>query len=145
MKLSITAIIMEKAENWKLNQFFVIDRNYSNYISFKKLLEEGKDQILDRIPHFDADPKNYIFLMLRSSGTSGLPKIVMISHYNFVYSLLECLQMNLPKNLRVSMIFPLGHIGGQLCFSVFSVWTQLLFCLKNITTNCYLNRLKNTE
>ncbi len=62
--------------------------NYDNYIPFEKLLEEGKDQILDRIPHFDVDPKNYIFLLLRSSGTTGLPKTAIISHYRFIASAL---------------------------------------------------------
>jgi hypothetical protein len=53
-----------KRDNLKIKSVFVFDANFGNYIPFERLLEEGKDQILDRIPHFDVDPKSDIFLHL---------------------------------------------------------------------------------
>jgi acyl-coenzyme A synthetase/AMP-(fatty) acid ligase len=98
----------------KVKSVFIMNGNYDNYIPFEKLLEEGKNQILDRIPHFDIDPKTDIFLLLRSSGTSGLPKITIISHYNFVASLTNIWAIVRINELVISMPFPVGHIGIQI-------------------------------
>jgi fatty-acyl-CoA synthase len=98
----------------KVKSVFIMNGNYDNYIPFEKLLEEGKNQILDRIPHFDIDPKTDIFLLLRSSGTSGLPKITIISHHNFVASLTLTLSSRRSNGLVVSVPFPTGHIGIQI-------------------------------
>ncbi len=92
------------------------DGTYSNYIPFEKLLEEGKNQILDRIPHFNVDPKKDIFLLIRSSGTTGLPKIVILSHYNFVAGLTQLLSIKQLHDLRPLMLYPCGHISS--CFMI---------------------------
>ncbi len=105
-------------KNKKIKSVFVMDGNYENYITFDELLEEGKNQILDRIPHFDVDPKKDIFLLLRSSGTTGLPKSMIISHYSFVASLLEYWNSKQLDNLRVLMAYTDGHIGGLLFLPV---------------------------
>jgi acyl-coenzyme A synthetase/AMP-(fatty) acid ligase len=107
-----------KSGKLKIRSVFVLDGSYGNYIPFDKLLEEGKNQILDKTPHFDVDPKNDIFLMLRSSGTSGLPKTAMISHHSFAASLIDYWTAKQFNPLIVSMIFPLGHIGGQVFLPV---------------------------
>ncbi len=104
----------EKNEKLKIKSIFVIDANYSNYIPFEKLLEEGKNQILDRIPHFAADPKKDIFQLLRSSGTSGLPKIVVISQYSFVASFKEYFATKQLTHLRPLMSYDSGHITSSL-------------------------------
>jgi long-subunit acyl-CoA synthetase (AMP-forming) len=83
-----------KNENSKIKSIFIIDGSYSNYIPFEKILEDRKNQILDRIPHFNVDPKSDIHLLIRSSGTTGLPKIVILSHYSFVSLLLSILLQN---------------------------------------------------
>jgi acyl-CoA synthetase (AMP-forming)/AMP-acid ligase II len=97
----------------KIKSIFVINGSYSNYIPFEKLLEEGKNQILNRIPHFDIDPKRDIFLLLRSSGTTGLPKIVILSHYNFVAGLTQILSIKKLHALRPLMLYPSGHITSS--------------------------------
>ncbi len=102
-----------KCENLKIKSIFVINGSYSNYIPFEKLLEEGKNQILNRIPHFDIEPKRDIFLLLRSSGTTGLPKIVILSHYNFVAGLTQILSIKKLHALRPLMLYPSGHITSS--------------------------------
>jgi acyl-coenzyme A synthetase/AMP-(fatty) acid ligase len=105
-------------KNKKIKSIFVMDGNYKNYITFDELLEEGKNLVLDRTPHFDFDPKNYIFLLLHSSGTTDLPKTLIISHYSFVTSLLEYWNSKQFDNLRVLMAYIDGHIGGLLFLPV---------------------------
>jgi acyl-coenzyme A synthetase/AMP-(fatty) acid ligase len=106
----IKNFISVKNETLKIKSIFVIDGSYSNYIPFGKLLEEGNNQILDRVPHFDIDPKKDIFTLLRSSGTTGLPKITILSHYYFVATLTEFSATKQLNDLRPLMIYPSGHI-----------------------------------
>jgi fatty-acyl-CoA synthase len=101
----------ERTQKRKIKSVFVLNGNHENYIPFEKLLEEGKDQILDRIPYFDVDPKNDIFLLLRSSGTTGLPKTAIISHYSFIASAIDFWYSKQFDNLRVLMAYPSGNIG----------------------------------
>jgi acyl-coenzyme A synthetase/AMP-(fatty) acid ligase len=101
-----------KNENLKIKAIFVIDGKYSNYIPFERLLEEGKNQILDRIPDFDIDPKKDIFQLLRSSGTTGLPKIIILSHYNFVALLTEYFTSKQLNDLRPLFPYLPGHISS---------------------------------
>ncbi len=118
-----------KFEKLKIKSVFVLDGSYANYIPFDKLLEEGKGQILNRIPYFDVDPKNDIFLLLRSSGTTGLPKITIISHYGFVAALIDYWTTKQFDPLIVSMTLPLGHLGGSLFLPIWfcSGATVILF------------------
>ncbi len=55
--------------------------------------------------------------MLPSSETSRLPKIVMISHYSFVSTLLESLTTKLMNDLRTLMIefYNLSAFRNRLC------------------------------
>jgi len=101
-------------ENFKIRSVFIFDGNYDNYIPFEQLLIEGKNMALDRIPHFDVDPKNDTFIIFRSSGTSGLPKSTIISHYAFVASLLSFCRSIQLYGLRATLIYPFGHIGGSM-------------------------------
>ncbi len=103
-----------KNENLKIKSIFVTDESYSNYIPFGELLEEGKHQILDRIPHFDVDPKKDIFQLIPSSGTTGLPKITILSQYSFVAVLTEYLGTKQLSDLRPLMIYPPGNISSSL-------------------------------
>jgi acyl-coenzyme A synthetase/AMP-(fatty) acid ligase len=103
-----------KSEKLKIKAIIVIDGIYSNYIPFGKILEEGKNQILDRIPHFNVDPKSDIHLLIRSSGTTGLPKIVVLSHYNFVAALKERLNTKQLNDLRPLWVYSSGHIISSL-------------------------------
>ncbi len=105
-----------KIENLKIKSVFILDGSYGNYIPFERLLEEGKNQILDKIPYFNVDPKNDYFLLVWSSGTTGLPKTTIISHYSFVASLTDLWSTKQFDPLIVSLIFPLGHMGGSLFF-----------------------------
>src|SRR6266446_10680452 len=58
----------------------VFDGKDDKYVSFEQLLEEGRDQTLDRIPYFPINTENDISFLIHTSGTTGKPKCVMISH-----------------------------------------------------------------
>jgi acyl-CoA synthetase (AMP-forming)/AMP-acid ligase II len=103
-----------KNKNLKIKSIFVIDGSYSNYIPFNELLEEGKNQVLERIPHFDVDPKKDIFQLLRSSGTTGLPKIQILSQYSFVAAFTEYFTTKQLKDLRPLLPYLSGHITSSL-------------------------------
>ncbi|KIW16967.1 hypothetical protein PV08_04158 [Exophiala spinifera] len=63
----------------------------------------------------ELDPRKHCALIVLSSGTSGLPKAVMLSHYNLVSSSLQ-LRAHRPENWNGSMreVFfpPLSHVYG---------------------------------
>ncbi len=103
-----------KSGKLKIKSVFVFDGIHENFIPFENLLEEGKKQILHRIPYFDIDPKNDIFLLLRSSGTSGLPKIIILTHYNFIASLIEFWKTKQFKKVIIPIFFTFGEIAGSL-------------------------------
>ncbi len=113
----------------KIKSVFVLDGTYDNYIPFDELLEEGKDQILNRIAYFNVDPKNDIFLLPRSSGTTDLPKIKIKSHYSFVAALIDYRTTKQFDPLIVSMTLLLGHLSGSLFFPIWfcSGATVILF------------------
>ncbi len=116
----------------KIKSVFVLDGNHDNYIPFEKLLQEGKDQVLDRIPYFDVDPKKDILLLLRSSGTTGLPKTAIISHYSFIASVLDFWKSKQFDNIRVLLTLSSGHIGTLLFqFVWFSSGATIVMLEKN--------------
>jgi acyl-coenzyme A synthetase/AMP-(fatty) acid ligase len=60
------------------------------------------------------DPKKDIFTLLRSSGTTGLPKITILSQYSFVAAFTEYSSTKQLSDLRPLMIFTAGHICSTL-------------------------------
>jgi acyl-CoA synthetase (AMP-forming)/AMP-acid ligase II len=96
----------------QIKSVVVLDGSYNNYSTFEQLLREGNNQTLKRIPHFDIEPKNDIFLILRSSGTTGLPKSVLISHFAFVTSFLKAIKRYESLSIKdfiISLPFAAGN------------------------------------
>ncbi|CAG2111068.1 unnamed protein product, partial [Medioppia subpectinata] len=81
-------IFTTKSDRQTVRFVAVLDDNHNVYVPFKSLLSEGQNQILDTIPHFAVKPKKDICILLQSSGTTGAPKSVMISHTAFVAALM---------------------------------------------------------
>jgi len=56
---------------------------------FSSLLETGMTSSLDAADNVDVDPKNDVFAIPFSSGTTGLPKGVMLTHYGLISNILQ--------------------------------------------------------
>ncbi len=111
-KLNIKSVfVLNGSLNW-----WKWSKTYLNFEKFENLLIEGKNKIVDKIPHFSVDPKKDIFLLLRSSssGTDSLPKTAIISHYSFVASLTEFCKAKQFEKVIIPIISSFGEIGAHL-------------------------------
>ena len=93
----------------------ILDGYYDNYVTLDQLLKEGENKTLDKIPYFAVRPKKDLFLYIQSSGTSGVPKTVMISHKAIVAAILSMTSIDktkLKERLIFSHVTPFGCISG---------------------------------
>ncbi|CUU37952.1 MAG: 4-coumarate--CoA ligase family protein [Armatimonadetes bacterium] len=67
-------------------------------------------------PEVAIDPQNDLVVLPYSSGTTGLPKGVMLTHYNLVANMCQVLGsgVNLRSDERVIGVLPFYHIYGML-------------------------------
>ncbi|TKJ93360.1 hypothetical protein PaeCFBP13512_02885 [Paenibacillus sp. CFBP13512] len=91
-------------------------------------LEENQIHGIDIVPVYRPRNKNEVALMLQTSGTTGNPKIVQLTHYNLLTNIqAHCESLNLSKEDRVLITLPLPfgycntsqflshlYLGGQL-------------------------------
>uniref|UniRef100_A0A0B6ZD64 Luciferin 4-monooxygenase n=1 Tax=Arion vulgaris TaxID=1028688 RepID=A0A0B6ZD64_9EUPU len=93
----------------KVKRAFVFGKSHGLQ-PFQSLLDDdGKG-----FPDVDIDPLKDVYVLPYSSGTTGLPKGVMLTHYNI---LANCLQMKASVNVHVGEptlgLLPLYHIFGM--------------------------------
>ncbi len=67
-------------------------------------------------PSIDLDPRNDLAVLPYSSGTTGLPKGVMLTHYNLTSNLAQLSRMDLP--ILVEDDIPLVHLPLFHCFGL---------------------------
>ena len=66
-----------------------------------------------RAPGLDIDPATHLAVLPYSSGTTGLPKGVMLSHRNLVANVVQCEALiGLERDDRVLAVLPFFHIYG---------------------------------
>lgn len=105
--------LLEKAlsasEKAGVEEVFVIGEGASA-TPFDALLAEAEP------PQVDIDPQNDLVVLPYSSGTTGLPKGVMLTHYNLVANMCQVLGsgVNLQSDERVIGVLPFYHIYGML-------------------------------
>ncbi|GAA2223854.1 AMP-binding protein [Herbiconiux moechotypicola] len=75
-----------------------------------------RDLLFDRAapPEVDFDPATHLAVLPYSSGTTGHPKGVMLTHRNLVANVLQCEQIiPLERDDRVLAVLPFFHIYGM--------------------------------
>jgi acyl-CoA synthetase (AMP-forming)/AMP-acid ligase II len=105
--------LMEKAEEAAreagIEEIFVIGEA-EGATPFASLLEG----VAGRVPEVSINPREDIFALPYSSGTTGLPKGVMLTHYNLVANLCQQEPVNpIAETDTLLCILPLFHIYGM--------------------------------
>ena len=103
------------------------EKSYPGLLSWKELIEKGRgisdSQVSQRQNSSDFDDPAYL---LFTSGTTGSPKAVVLSHYSIVNNCcLTAKRIGFRSKDRVCLCLPLFH--------VFGVWTCIA-CVANDTT-----------
>ncbi len=76
--------------------------------SFTSLLDSAGEP-----PSVSIDPRNDLVVMPYSSGTTGLPKGVMLTHYNLVANALQSAVLGLTERDTMIGVLPFFHIYGM--------------------------------
>ncbi len=72
-----------------------------------------------QLPQVEIDPKNDLVVLPYSSGTTGLPKGVMLTHYNLVSNVAQCTHLEFDRGLDLRAddvvlgLLPFYHIYGM--------------------------------
>jgi len=100
----------EAAEKSNIEEIFILGDAPEGTTSFASLMQVEGDP-----PQVDINPKEDLIVLPYSSGTTGLPKGVMLTHYNLVANLgqVESIEALGPDDNLIA-ILPFFHIYGML-------------------------------
>jgi acyl-CoA synthetase (AMP-forming)/AMP-acid ligase II/enoyl-CoA hydratase/carnithine racemase len=107
--------LMEKAigasSHASIKEIFSVGAPADGATAFSELIKnDGKP------PEVKIDPREDLVALPYSSGTTGLPKGVMLTHYNLVANLSQCKETDIfEEGHTVFSILPFFHIYGMTC------------------------------
>lgn len=128
-----TIILMDSDDDADESANGILKNPTIKVITYQKLLENSKDgSTLEKIPYFTANPASDVYVLVYTSGSSGLPKGAVHTHRSFLAAIMA---MQASKVFRdssqttVSFIYPFGHISGTILLanSFASSMTCVLF------------------
>ncbi|CAG2115840.1 unnamed protein product, partial [Medioppia subpectinata] len=105
------------------------------------LIDKQRDDRIDKIPYFNINPKKDIFIIGYTSGTTGVPKGAMVSHYSFV-AVLEDVNCQKPNPMTSANIYPFGHMSGSATLAVSLICGNAMVLYEDITA---IDILKSIE
>jgi acyl-CoA synthetase (AMP-forming)/AMP-acid ligase II len=105
--------LLEKAKvaatNAGIKEIFILGAEGRGATPFTELIAND-----GQIPSVNIKPKEDLVALPYSSGTTGLPKGVMLTHFNLVANLAQCSQTDsFHENYTVFSILPFFHIYGM--------------------------------
>jgi len=130
---------MEKLPNVKL--YIGFDRTDDNgiFLSFKKLIEYGKQCNCKKYQELESDP-NSLKLLVYTSGTTGIAKGVMLSEHNLVSSVYYGLQVSTVYDTCLSVL-PYHHTYEAVSGLLVSLHKHSTICI-NDSLNAVLKNLQ---
>ncbi|KAB5560329.1 CoA ligase [Coniochaeta sp. 2T2.1] len=99
------------------DRVFLLEGNMDGFLTMSDLLKIGKDYgETNQSPQFRLPAgktnKDVCGFLSFSSGTTGLPKAVMIAHSNVIAQVMQIEQITPPSHRRILAVLPLFHITG---------------------------------
>ncbi|QVM08222.1 hypothetical protein D8B26_002916 [Coccidioides posadasii str. Silveira] len=116
---SSMTVAVEAAKNAGIpqNRIFLLEGEVEGYTTMKQLLDIGRSYGSEgQVKAFKIPPgkrnKDVCGFLSFSSGTTGLPKAVMIAHQNVIAQCLQVQQVTPESHKKVLAVLPLFHITG---------------------------------
>jgi acyl-CoA synthetase (AMP-forming)/AMP-acid ligase II len=108
---------MQAARSSGVREVFVLGEA-AGATPFAELLDAGHQP-----PRVEIDPHADLAVLPYSTGTTGLPKGVMLTHHNLVANLCQCQGVfGTAEEEVVIAVLPFFHIYGQIVVMAFSLW-----------------------